>query len=77
MTDGRTAAEELRMHLAQAATRVEDPDTRTHVEAALEAAEALPVTPLVECPVCGRVELLERISAHECRRDGRNMSADG
>ncbi|WP_259535210.1 hypothetical protein [Halalkaliarchaeum sp. AArc-CO] len=67
MTDGRTAAEELRMHLAQAATRVEDPDARAHVEAALEAAEELPVRPLVECPVCGRVGLPERITAHECR----------
>ncbi|UWG49290.1 Uncharacterized protein AArcCO_4115 (plasmid) [Halalkaliarchaeum sp. AArc-CO] len=66
MTDCRTVTEELQMHLAQAATRVENPDARTHVEAALDAAVALPLTPLVECPVCGRVGLPERIETHPC-----------
>ncbi|MEF8825654.1 MAG: hypothetical protein V5A27_04825 [Halapricum sp.] len=56
-TDGSTARERLEMHLAQALTRAQSPDVRRHVEAALEECRQLPPTPLVECPLCGRVGL--------------------
>jgi ribosomal protein L32 len=64
MTD--TARDRLRMHLTQAATRTDDADVRAHLTAALGALDELPATPLVECPVCGRVGLPERIAAHDC-----------
>jgi len=62
-----TARERLRMHLVQALTRSESPDVREHLRAALREWDDLPLTPLVECPVCGRVGLPERISEHDCR----------
>lgn len=64
-----TAPERLRMHLAQALTRSESPVVRAHLRAALREYENLPPTPLVECPVCGRVGLPERLRVHECRRN--------
>ena len=61
-----TACERLRMHLAQALTRADSPDVREHIRATLCEWENLPPTPLVECPVCGRVGLPERIVCHDC-----------
>lgn len=62
-----TAAERLRMHLAQAKTRAENDDARAHVSAALTILdEDVPPTPLDECPVCGRVGLPEQLYAHRC-----------
>jgi hypothetical protein len=61
-----TARERLRMHLAQALTRTDSPDVRDHIRAALREWENLPLTPLVECPVCGKVGFPERIACHHC-----------
>ncbi|RLM32875.1 hypothetical protein DVK01_19495 [Haloarcula sp. Atlit-120R] len=65
-TDGTTARERLEMHLAQALTRAESTNVRHHLEAALEECRKLPPTPLIECPLCGRVGLPERICEHRC-----------
>ena len=62
-----TARERLRMHLVQALTRAESSGVRDHIHAALREWEDLPPSPLVECPVCGRVGLPERIANHRCR----------
>jgi hypothetical protein len=64
-----SAREELQMHLSQALSRTEDPDVQAHLHAALESCKQLPSTPLVECPVCRKVGLPERIEIHECRVD--------
>jgi len=68
-----TSREALEMHLVQALTRCESAAVRDHLQAALRYCRELPPTPLVECPVCGRVGLPERIQAHDCsgspRRD--------
>lgn len=58
--------EALRMALAQAYTRCEDDTVARHLRAALFFAERLPPSLLVECPVCGRVGLPERIYQHDC-----------
>jgi len=63
---GQTTREALEMHLAQALTRCESAVVHAHLEAALRQCRDLPPTPLVECPVCGRVGLPERIQAHDC-----------
>ena len=63
---GTTARDRLEMHLAQALTRAESTTVRRHIEAALQECRALPPTPLVECPLCRRVGLLERIWNHDC-----------
>ena len=65
-TDATTARERLEMHLAQALTRAQSPDVQHHLEAALEECRQLPPTPLVECPLCGRVGLPERVQNHCC-----------
>ena len=57
------ALEQARMALAQAETRAENPDA---VRAHCRAARAHLDDALVECPVCGRVGLPERIVAHDC-----------
>jgi hypothetical protein len=62
----QTTREALEMHLAQALTRCESAVVHAHLEAALRKCRDLPPTPLVECPVCGRVGLPERIQAHDC-----------
>ncbi|SFL45777.1 hypothetical protein SAMN04487950_3845 [Halogranum rubrum] len=54
------------MHLSQALSRTDDAEVQAYLHAALESAEALPPTPLVECPVCGKVGLPERIEMHDC-----------
>jgi len=61
-----TSRQRLRMHLAQALTRADSLDVREHIQAALCEWEGLPPTPLVECPVCGRVGLPEHIVCHDC-----------
>lgn len=61
-----TDRERALMHLAQAATRTDDPDAILHIEGALEAVRAMPPTPLEQCPVCERVGLPERIAEHDC-----------
>ena len=62
-----SAREELQMHLSQALSRTKDPDVQAHLHAALDSCAELPLTPLVECPVCRKVGLPERIELHECR----------
>ncbi|MCW8173690.1 hypothetical protein FYC77_12170 [Natrialba swarupiae] len=59
------------MHLVQAITRCESEVVRNHLQAALQHCRALPPTPLVECPVCGRVGLPERIHMHDCSKESR------
>jgi ribosomal protein L32 len=65
-TNATTARERLEMHLAQALTRAQSHDVQRHLEAALEECRQLPPTPLVECPLCGRVGLPERVKNHCC-----------
>ena len=65
-TQRQTTREELEMQLVQALTRCESTVVRAHLEAALKQCRALPPTPLVECPVCGRTGLPERIQMHDC-----------
>ncbi len=75
MTEPRTAAagqtnrEALEMHLAQALTRCESDAVEAHLQAALEHCRQLPPTPLIECPVCGKAGLPERIWMHDCESD--------
>jgi hypothetical protein len=66
---GTTARDRLEMHLAQALTRAESTTVRRHIEAALEECHILASTPLVKCPLCGRVGLCERIRDHHCARE--------
>lgn len=57
------ALREARMELAQAETRADDPDAvRDHCRAARERLDDC----LVECPVCSRLGLPNRILAHDC-----------
>jgi|JXWS01.1.fsa_nt_gb ribosomal protein L32 len=62
----QTTREELEMQLVQALTRCESTAVRTHLEVALKQCRTLPPTSLVECPVCGRTGLPERIQMHDC-----------
>ena len=64
-----TARHRLRMQLVQALTRSESPTVRAHLREALREWEDLRPTPLVECPVCGRVGLPEQFRAQDCRCD--------
>jgi uncharacterized OB-fold protein len=61
-----TDRERALMHLAQAATRADDPDTRQHIQQALDAVRALGPTGLQECPACGRVGVPNQIAVHDC-----------
>jgi len=61
-----TLIEELRSQLSQAAEGEVDDDTRAHIEMALKLVADLPQPELIECPVCGRVGLPERIVNHDC-----------
>ncbi|QUJ74773.1 hypothetical protein [Haloarcula marismortui] len=65
-TQRQTTREELEVQLVQALTRCESTVARAHLEEALKQCRALPPTPLVECPVCGRTGLPERIRMHDC-----------
>jgi len=58
--------EALRMHLVQAYTRAVHPDAIAHIHAALRELDADVPPGLVECPVCARVMLPERLDAHDC-----------
>ena len=60
-----SAREELQMHLTQALTRTNEAEVQAHLYAALESSEELSTT-LVECPVCEKVGLPERIEIHDC-----------
>ena len=62
-----TPIEELRSQLSQAAEGAVDDDMSEHIEAALELVDELSGPELLECPVCGRMGLPERIVNHDCR----------
>jgi hypothetical protein len=67
MTD--TPTEQLRMHLAQAKTRADDPDAQAHLARCLELVDLLPPTPLDQCSACGRVgprPLVCDSARHDC-----------
>ena len=64
-----TIKERLRMHLVQALTRCENTDARAHLQAALQYCDALTPTSVMECPVCGKLGLPERIQNHQCREE--------
>jgi hypothetical protein len=49
------------MYLVQGLTRTEPSNVRQHLEAAIEECRNSSPTPLIECPLCGRVGLPERI----------------
>lgn len=70
-----TARERLRMHLVQALTRSNSQNVRDHIRAALHEWEDLPPTPLLACPICGRVGLPERITNHDCRNGRKGLCA--
>ena len=61
-----TPVEELRTQLTEAAKGAVDDDTRGHIESALALVDELSGPELLECPVCGRVGLPERIVDHDC-----------
>jgi hypothetical protein len=63
-----TDVETARMHACRALSRAVGPDTLTHCHAALRALDPDLGDPLVECPVCERIGLPERIAEHECGR---------
>ncbi len=67
-TDDFTNREQLHWHLTNALASAKSAETKAHLRGALAAWQNLPPTPLVECPLCGRVGLPERIQAHECRQ---------
>jgi hypothetical protein len=62
-----TSRERLRRHLTSALEIAESAETKAHLRGALAACQELPPTPLVECPLCGKVGLPERIQAHDCQ----------
>ena len=62
-----TPVEELRTQLTEAAEGAVDDDTRGHIEAAIALVDELSGPELLECPVCGRMGLPERIVNHDCR----------
>lgn len=57
----------IRMHAAQGLSRAIHPDAREHFRAILDVIDADRPPELVECELCGRVGLPERIDSHECR----------
>jgi ribosomal protein L32 len=66
-TDDLTSKERLHWHLTSALASAESATTEAHLRGALAACQDFPPTPLVECPLCGKVGLPERIQTHECR----------
>lgn len=67
-TDDLTNRERLHWHLTSALAKAESAEMKAHLRGALAAYRKGPPTPLVECPLCGKVGLPERIQAHECRQ---------
>ena len=61
-----TARERLRIHLREARRTTDSPIVEAQLDAALDAWNDLPPTPLRECPVCEKVGLPERIQQHTC-----------
>ena len=61
-----TPLQELRSQLSQAAEGAVDDETKGHIEAAIGLVEELSGPELLECPVCGRIGLPERIVNHDC-----------
>jgi len=61
-----TPVEKLRNQLTEAAKGAVDDDTREHIEAAIILIDELSGPELLECPVCGRMGLPERIVTHDC-----------
>jgi len=62
-----TPVDELRNQLNHAAQGAVDDETREHIEAAIALVDQLSRPELLECPVCGRMGLPERIVNHDCR----------
>ena len=62
-----TPVEKLRSQLTKAADGAVDDETRDHIETALALVDELSGSELIECPVCGRMGLPERIMEHDCR----------
>jgi hypothetical protein len=56
----------VRMHLAQALTRLDDADARDHVEAALTALQDSSQDSVSTCPWCGLRGVPSRINMHDC-----------
>ena len=65
--DAVTPNERLHWPLTNALVSAESPETTAHLRGALSVYQDLPPTPLVECPLCGKVGLPERIRTHECQ----------
>jgi len=65
--DELTRKERLHWHLTNALASAESPETTAHLRGALSVYQDFPPTPLVECPLCGKVGLPERIRTHECQ----------
>jgi len=59
--------EELRDCLASASDYAVDDQVRLQIETAIELVDELSGPELLECPVCGRIDLPERIVDHDCR----------
>ncbi|MFD1600399.1 hypothetical protein ACFSBX_15745 [Halobellus rarus] len=70
MTDDTTltARERLRIHIRETRHTSDSLIVEAQLEAALDAWNDLPPTPLQECPVCGKVVLPERILQHQYNR---------
>jgi hypothetical protein len=62
-----TPIQELRNQLTEAAEGAVDDDTQAHIEVAIGLVDELSGPELLECPVCGRMGLPERIVNHDCR----------
>ena len=62
-----TTMEELRDCLASASDYAVDDQVRLQIETAIELVDELSGPELLECPVCGRMGLPERIVDHDCR----------
>lgn len=58
----------VHQQLVQAYTRAVHPDVVAHLRAALDEFDDKGLDALVECPVCGRLGMAERIQAHDCQR---------